>query len=90
MVESNFCHLTSEEGPIDVKRLKTADIIIQSEGGDISLRGTIQGSISIITGDGSVASDKRFLGPTLNITTDMGDFSVSSCYCSAQTGATSA
>jgi len=80
MVESNFCHLTSEEGDIEAKRLKTANLIVQSEGGDVRCKGSMQGSISIVTGDGDVSSDKRFLGPTLDVTTDTGDISVASCY----------
>eukprot|EP00092_Neocalanus_flemingeri_P011322 GFUD01012201.1.p1 GENE.GFUD01012201.1~~GFUD01012201.1.p1 ORF type:complete len:417 (-),score=118.03 GFUD01012201.1:97-1347(-) len=80
MVESNFCHLTSDSGPITVSRLKTANLIIQSEGGDVTCQGAIQGSVSIVTGEGSVVADKRFIGPTLDITTDQGDIRVSSCY----------
>ena len=33
----------------------------------------LQGSISIATGEGNVINDKRFLGPSLDITTDSGD-----------------
>ena len=40
----------------------------------------IQGSISIATGEGNVINDKRFLGPSLDITTDSGDIRVASCY----------
>lgn len=80
MVESNYCHLTSDEGKILVSRVKTANLIVQSEGGDIFCKGAIQGSISIASGDGNVVNDKRFLGPTLDITTDTGDIRVASCY----------
>jgi len=80
MVESNFCHLTSESGSITVSRLKTANLIIQSEAGTVMCKGAIQGSVSIITGEGSVVSDKRFIGPTLDITTDQGDITLASCY----------
>jgi len=80
MVESNFCHLTSESGTISVSRLKTANLIIQSEAGLVMCRGAIQGSVSIITGEGNVVSDKRFIGPTLDITTDQGDITIASCY----------
>jgi len=79
-VESNFCHLTSESGTITVSRLKTANLIIQTEGGSVVCRGAIQGSVSIITGEGSVVADKRFIGPTLDITTDQGDIKIASCY----------
>jgi len=80
MVESNFCHITSDAGDVSVHRLKTANLIIQTEDGDVFCNGAIQGSISIVTGDGDVTSDKRFIGPTLDITTDSGDIKVASCY----------
>lgn len=80
LVESNFCHLTSENGSIQVSRLKTANLIIQSEGGSVVCRGAIQGSVSIVTGEGNVVADKRFIGPSLDITTDQGDITVASCY----------
>jgi len=80
LVESNFCHLTSESGRIKVSRLKTANLIIQTEGGSVVCRGAIQGSVSIVTGDGNVVADKRFIGPSLDITTDQGDITVASCY----------
>eukprot|EP00090_Calanus_glacialis_P028598 TRINITY_DN45912_c0_g1_i1.p1 TRINITY_DN45912_c0_g1~~TRINITY_DN45912_c0_g1_i1.p1 ORF type:complete len:412 (+),score=148.51 TRINITY_DN45912_c0_g1_i1:38-1273(+) len=80
MVESNFCHLTSESGSITVSRIKTANLIIQSEGGGVVCKGAIQGSVSIVTGEGSVIADKRFMGPTLDITTDQGDIKIASCY----------
>jgi len=80
MVESNFCHLTSDSGTISVSRLKTANLIIQSEAGAVVCKGAIQGSVSIVTGEGSVVADKRFIGPTLDITTDQGDIKIASCY----------
>jgi len=80
MVESNYCHLTSEDGEITVQKVKTANLIVQSERGDIFCKGAIQGSISIATGEGNVVNDKRFLGPTLDITTDSGNIRVASSY----------
>jgi len=80
MVESNFCHLTSESGSINVSRLKTANLIIQSESGTVVCKGAIQGSVSIVTGGGDVLADKRFIGPTLDITTDQGNIMIASCY----------
>jgi len=80
MVESNFCHLTSESGAISVSRLKTANLIIQTEAGSVVCKGAIQGSVSIVTGEGNVVADKRFIGPTLDITTDQGDITIASCY----------
>jgi len=80
MAESNYCHVTSDSGDINVDRVKTANLIVQSEDGDVYCNGAIQGSISIVTGQGSVVNDKRFLGPSLDITTDGGDIRVASCY----------
>jgi len=91
MIESDQCHLTSEHGDILVTGVKTQNLVIQSETGDIRCRGAIQGSVRIASGDGDVVSDKRFLGPSLDISTDNGDINVSSCYSdqskfSSQTG----
>eukprot|EP00088_Acartia_fossae_P063980 TRINITY_DN7845_c0_g2_i1.p1 TRINITY_DN7845_c0_g2~~TRINITY_DN7845_c0_g2_i1.p1 ORF type:complete len:396 (+),score=83.35 TRINITY_DN7845_c0_g2_i1:51-1238(+) len=80
MVESNYCHLTSDKGEISVERVKTANLSVQSAEGDVFCRGAIQGSISVVTGEGNVVNDKRFLGPSLDITTDSGDIRVASCY----------
>ena len=80
MIESHQCHLTSDAGDIMVTGVKTQNLVITSETGDIRCRGAIQGRVNISSGDGDVVSDKRFLGPSLDITTDSGDISVSSCY----------
>ena len=80
MIESHQCHLTSDAGDIMVTGVKTQNLVITSETGDIRCRGAIQGRVNITSGDGDVVSDKRFLGPSLDITTDTGDISVSSCY----------
>ena len=80
MIESHYCHLTSQEGDITVTSVKTGNLIIQSETGDIRCSGAIQGSVSIVSGDGDVVSDKRFLGPSLDVSTDSGSVSISSCY----------
>lgn len=80
MVESNYTHLTSDEGDIEVHKMKTANLIVQSEEGDVLCNGAIQGSVSILTGNGNVVNNKRFVGPTLDITTDSGDIRVASCY----------
>lgn len=80
MIESHYCHLSSQEGDITVTSVKTGNLIIQSETGDIQCSGAIQGSVSIVSGDGDVVADKRFLGPSLDMSTDTGDIIVSSCY----------
>jgi len=80
MMESSYCHLTSDDGEVRVRRVKTANLIVQTETGDVICNGAIQGSISIVTGDGHVVNDKRFLGPALDVTTDTGNIRVASSY----------
>ena len=80
MIESHQCHLTSDGGDILVTGVKTQNLVVSTETGDIRCRGAIQGRVTISSGEGDVTSDKRFLGPSLAITTDTGDISVSSCY----------
>ena len=80
MIESHQCHLTSDGGDILVTGVKTQNLVIRSETGDIRCRGAIQGRVTITSRDGDVTSDKRFLGPSLDIATDTGDISISSCY----------
>ena len=40
----------------------------------------MQGSVSVVSGSGAVAAEKRVLGPSLDIRTDTGPISVASCY----------
>jgi len=80
MVESNYTHLTGANGDIQVDNVKTANLIVQTERGDVLCNGSIQGSVSILTGSGNVVSNKRFVGPTLDVTTDNGDIRVASSY----------
>ena len=40
----------------------------------------MQGSVSVVSGSGAVAAEKRVLGPSLDISTDTGPISVASCY----------
>ena len=58
---------------------------MQSESGDIRFPSAVQGSVSVVSGSGAVAAEKRVLGPSLDISTDTGPISVASCY-SDQTG----
>ena len=45
-------------------------MIVQSESGDIRFPSAVQGSVSVVSGSGAVAAEKRVLGPSLNISTD--------------------
>lgn len=80
MIESDTCQLSSQLGNISISGVKTAKLIAQSEAGQVSCSGAVQGSVSINTVTGHVKSDKRFTGPSLDINTDSGNISVSSCY----------
>ncbi|XP_040579777.1 protein FAM185A [Lepeophtheirus salmonis] len=82
LMESDFCHLKGSDGDITVSRVKTNSLTVQSSGkGDIYCCGAIQGNIKITSGgSGSVACEKRFSGPSLDIVTDTGDISVAACY----------
>ena len=51
---------------------------MQSESGDIRFPSSVQGSVSVVSGSGAVAAEKRVLG--LDISTDTGPISVASCY----------
>ena len=54
---------------------------MQSESGDIRFPSAVQGSVSVVSGSGAVAAEKRVLGPSLDISTDTtGPISVASCY----------
>ena len=55
-------------------------MIVQSESGDIRFPSAVQGSVSVVSGSGAVAAEKRVLGPSLDISTDTGPISVASCY----------
>lgn len=80
MVESDYCHICAEEGEVTLTALKTRDLNVRTQQGAVKCQGAIQGSVSISTQGGSVTSNKRFTGPSLDISTDTGDISVASCY----------
>ena len=75
VISMTIC-MCSEEGGVVVAGLKTANLIVQTEGGDVVCRGAIQGSVTINTGAGGVTGERRFLGPSLNITTEQGDIDI--------------
>ena len=43
---------------------------MQSESGDVRFPSAVQGSVSVVSGSGAVAAEKRVLGPSLDISTD--------------------
>jgi len=80
MVESIYCHLTTEHGDITVGGVKTEEMILSSETGSVMCNNTLQGDITITTTGGHVHVNKKVLGPRLSVTTDTGNISVGSCY----------
>ena len=80
MIESDCCHLTTQAGHIAVSGVKTSNLLVQSEAGHVTCSGALQGSIAINTRAGNVSSDRRLTGPSLDINTESGNISVTSCY----------
>jgi len=79
-IESDFCNLTSKAGGITAAGIKSDKISLASVSGDIECSGLVQGDISIKTEGGNVIGNRRFTGPSLNVTTDSGDIRVASSY----------
>lgn len=80
LLESQWCHLTSQAGHVAIAGLKTANLLVETESGDVTCSGAIQGSVRITTTSGNVRSDKRFTGPSLDINTESGDINITSSY----------
>jgi DUF4097 and DUF4098 domain-containing protein YvlB len=79
-IESNYCHLQSEEGDILASGIKTGTLSIQSGSGEVLCSGNVQGNIAIKTISGNVIGDKRLTGQALEISTESGDIRLASCY----------
>jgi DUF4097 and DUF4098 domain-containing protein YvlB len=79
-VESNYCHLQSQEGDIVAAGIKTGTLSIQSGSGEVICSGNVQGNIAIKTTSGNVIGDKRLTGQALEISTESGDIRLASCY----------
>ena len=79
-IESDYCNIQSENGEITVNGIKTGSLALQSVTGDIVLGGTIQGNVVVSSNGGNIIGEKRFLGPSLEVTTVSGDIRVASCY----------
>lgn len=80
IIESDYCHIVTEDGDVIVGGVKTAELDVSTKGGDVICQGTVQGKIGITTQEGNVRSNKRFLGTSLDITTETGDIEIASCY----------
>lgn len=76
-IECDFCQVTADTGSVQVQRIKTAALNITTNSGEIFCSGHIQGAVKISSVAGAVVADQRFIGPSLDISTDSGDVSVS-------------
>ena len=79
-IESEYCQISSQDGPVQVNRIKTESLTVTTDSGEILCSGHIQGSVKISSNSGSVVGEQRFIGPTLDISTDSGDIRVASSY----------
>ncbi len=79
-IESEFCQITSDAGSIQANRIKTETMTLTTNSGDIICTGHIQGNVKIASASGNIVSEQRFIGPSLDISTDSGDIRVSSSY----------
>lgn len=80
LMESDYCHIKSEAGDITAARIRTKNLSMETDSGDIVLDGNIQGNIKISSVSGAVIAEKRFTGPSLDINTESGDIRVASSY----------
>lgn len=80
MMESTYCHIKSEAGPVSATRIKTGNLTIQTVSGDVLCSGHIQGNVKVKSESGDFIGDKRFTGPSLEVETNSGDIRVASCY----------
>merc|ERR1719242_1650985 len=79
-LESEYCQITTKTGDIQATRIKTEAITITTKTGDINCSGHIQGTVKLHSADGNVIADQRFMGPSLDISTESGDIRVASSY----------
>ena len=74
-MESAFCQITADTGSVQANRIKTESLTIITNSGEIICSGHIQGTVKISSATGNVVADQRFIGPSLDISTDSGDVS---------------
>ena len=79
-IESEFCQITADGGSVQANRIKTESMIVSTQSGDVICTGHIQGTVNISSNSGNVVSEQRFIGPSLDISTDTGDIRVASSY----------
>jgi len=79
-IESEYCTISSDMGAVSANRIKTDAMTVGTNGGDIVCTGHMQGTIKLNSVSGNVISEQRFIGPSLDISTDTGDIRIASSY----------
>eukprot|EP00093_Oithona_nana_P010922 10922.XXX_208276_209579_1 [CDS] Oithona nana genome sequencing. len=79
-IESEFCTISSDMGTVNANRIKTDAMTVGTNSGDIVCTGHMQGTIKLNSVSGNVISEQRFIGPSLDISTDTGDIRIASSY----------
>lgn len=79
-METDFCRLSSHSGNVTARRIKTKNLDVDTKSGDIVCTGPIQGNVSLRSEAGNVIAEQRFVGPSLDVSTDTGDIRVAASY----------
>ena len=79
-IESEYCQISADSGPVHVNRIKTESLTVNTETGEVLCTGHIQGSVKITSASGNVVGEQRFIGPSLDVSTDTGDIRIASSY----------
>jgi len=79
-IESNYVDINAEKGNVRTQQIKTENLTIHTDSGDVLCEGTLQGDVKISSNDGNIISSKRFMGPNAEIETEHGDIRVASSY----------
>jgi len=79
-IESNYVDINAEIGNVRTQQIKTENLMIHTDSGDVLCEGTLQGDVKISSNDGNIISSKRFMGPNVELETEGGDIRVASSY----------
>jgi len=80
-MESKYINVSTEQGRITAHKLKTENLVLQTESGDVICLGQLHGNIKIASETGTVVAEKRFVGPNVEVETESGDIRIASSYC---------
>lgn len=79
-IESNYVDIHAEKGNVRTQQIKTENLTIHTDSGDVLCEGTLQGDVKITSNSGNIISSKRFMGPNVELETENGDIRVASSY----------